>query len=698
MYDPSLHFPLEKSMGIESKPVDARSYFYDETLAVYRPYLNIDEVFDYLNTGDARTGQFPIIVNTGGYVLDGNVYEGVNKEYWFKDGISNCELIEKAEAAYKSNTDDYNNWQFNGYGLSYSGNGVGNYAEGILECRDGVVYNVFRSATDSTLDNSGQIVLRISTDSIKTFTAPVTIFNGTYDDRYISGGFVGDTGRFVVFIRQYNYLIPAEVDFGFIYSDDLTTAGTDATWSAFQSVAPSIVPLGTVGYGKIISVNAKYILATYTGNRKAQLLESADGATWTLGATMYDYTTSLARKVTEPSIVAIGNNYLLCIARNDDNGPYYQYESIDGGTTWVFTGLTNTYSESVAVRSACPVLLYNAEREELILFGTARGGTTAKRNNDRMQVYVNFKYEVFGIANGWTLREQVTRPFNNNRNFYNQPCVAFLNANTIVGFSTDGEYSSPSTDLNKERMFLYGFNYTYSLLNTINKTAVPEGIYTEVWNAKNNAFQLKTLQQPFAVEPVNGNVYLSNPGTLVLNGGVNALTNESIAIYSSNLATKIFSVTGNGNILTPNLPAGTVASGSIVVTNTTTKNLQLVPFATAFTNVALTGIPTAPTAPVTTNTTQIATTANVMSHFLTATATLAFPATAAQTSSELTITVNGAVDGDVVSVGVPNAASNANSCFTARVSAANTVSVKFNNYSSAAITPASATFKVTVFK
>jgi len=79
-------------------------------------------------------------------------------------------------------------------------------------------------------------------------------------------------------------------------------------------------------------------------------------------------------------------------------------------------------------------------------------------------------------------------------------------------------------------------------------------------------------------------------------------------------------------------------------------------------------------------------------------ATLDFPSTAAQSSSEITITVTGAADGDIVSVGVPNASSNANSCYTARVSAANTVTVKFNNYSSSAIDPASGTFKVSVIK
>ena len=79
-------------------------------------------------------------------------------------------------------------------------------------------------------------------------------------------------------------------------------------------------------------------------------------------------------------------------------------------------------------------------------------------------------------------------------------------------------------------------------------------------------------------------------------------------------------------------------------------------------------------------------------------ATLDFGNTSAQNSSDLTVTVTGAADGDVVSLGVPNGSVNANTCFTAWVSATNTVTVRFNNYSSGAVDPASGTFKIKVLK
>lgn len=91
------------------------------------------------------------------------------------------------------------------------------------------------------------------------------------------------------------------------------------------------------------------------------------------------------------------------------------------------------------------------------------------------------------------------------------------------------------------------------------------------------------------------------------------------------------------------------------------------------------------------------TTRYTLAKTLTNTGTLDFSSTAAQQSSELTITVTGAATGDAVSLGTP-ASPDANSSYTAYVSATNTVTVRFNNYSSGAIDPASGSFRVSVIK
>lgn len=81
---------------------------------------------------------------------------------------------------------------------------------------------------------------------------------------------------------------------------------------------------------------------------------------------------------------------------------------------------------------------------------------------------------------------------------------------------------------------------------------------------------------------------------------------------------------------------------------------------------------------------------------LRASATLNFPNTAAQTSSELTVSVPGARITDSKGVSVTSTVNPANSYWTAYVSADDVVTVRFNNYSAGAINPASGDFSVIV--
>lgn len=87
-----------------------------------------------------------------------------------------------------------------------------------------------------------------------------------------------------------------------------------------------------------------------------------------------------------------------------------------------------------------------------------------------------------------------------------------------------------------------------------------------------------------------------------------------------------------------------------------------------------------------------------MAKILTATATLNFPSTGTNASSDLAMTLTGAAANDIAFVSPPFANTNANSCYTVTVNEANIAVVRFNNYSIAAIDPASGTFRVTVIK
>lgn len=79
-------------------------------------------------------------------------------------------------------------------------------------------------------------------------------------------------------------------------------------------------------------------------------------------------------------------------------------------------------------------------------------------------------------------------------------------------------------------------------------------------------------------------------------------------------------------------------------------------------------------------------------------AALDFPSVAAGGSADLTMAVPGAALGDVVALGIPNAAVVANTIFMAWVSATDVVSIRIINNSAAAVDPVSGTFKVRVYK
>lgn len=86
----------------------------------------------------------------------------------------------------------------------------------------------------------------------------------------------------------------------------------------------------------------------------------------------------------------------------------------------------------------------------------------------------------------------------------------------------------------------------------------------------------------------------------------------------------------------------------------------------------------------------------VIAKILSATATLDFGSTASHSQTDLTVTVTGAVADDPVFLSVPSGAYGVQGVFTAFVSAADTVTVRFHNYTASSKDPGSGTFRVVV--
>jgi hypothetical protein len=79
-------------------------------------------------------------------------------------------------------------------------------------------------------------------------------------------------------------------------------------------------------------------------------------------------------------------------------------------------------------------------------------------------------------------------------------------------------------------------------------------------------------------------------------------------------------------------------------------------------------------------------------------ANLNFGSTAAGGSQIILLVATGAVDGDAVSLGVPNLVATQGGVYSAWVSGPDSVAVKFSNTTAAAIDPDDATFKVKILK
>lgn len=158
------------------------------------------------------------------------------------------------------------------------------------------------------------------------------------------------------------------------------------------------------------------------------------------------------------------------------------------------------------------------------------------------------------------------------------------------------------------------------------------------------------------------------------------------------------SILGSGNVteVQNSLTASTVLAPSVTAVNTA------LALKADLASPTLIGDPKAPTPSAGDNDTSIATTAFIQNAFsakiLSGSAVLDFGSTSAGTSSELTLTVTGALPGDAVFIGVPSSANLSNSCYTAVVTTTDTVDIRFNNYSSSPIDPGSGTFTAKIIK
>lgn len=108
MYNPSNHIPLAKPLGPAAFPIDGKFMFYTNGIGgvySYRPFQSVAEVLSYFPLGSNFRGNslgqswcFEVLVNTGGTISGdgGSITGGVNDVYWWRNGVTDADLVLKA--------------------------------------------------------------------------------------------------------------------------------------------------------------------------------------------------------------------------------------------------------------------------------------------------------------------------------------------------------------------------------------------------------------------------------------------------------------------------------------------------------------------------------------------------------------------------------------------------------------------------
>lgn len=259
---------------------------------------------------------------------------------------------------------------------------------------------------------------------------------------------------------------------------------------------------------------------------------------------------------------------------------------------------------------------------------------------------------------------------------------------TLTGKTRIGGTVAPSATLDVTGTMSVSSTSTVNGLRCIGGFSTASTFSAGTTSTLVGATRIGSSTAPSATLDVTGTMSVSSTSSLngVFNNG--ALTTSTT--FSAGTTSTLTGATRIGGTVAPSATldvTGTMSVSGTSTLNGTVNNTTLSVASTA--TIAGNAIKT------TTNTLGTAYLPTVIS----ATATLDFGSTAAGASTDLTIALTGALDGNPVSVGVVVGSVVANGVFTAWVSAADTVKVRFTNTNLVtALDPASGVFKVVVFK
>ena len=273
---------------------------------------------------------------------------------------------------------------------------------------------------------------------------------------------------------------------------------------------------------------------------------------------------------------------------------------------------------------------------------------------------------------------------------------------TSISITTAESAGTEGSPKNLDLVFRGYLNYASAKIRSWDQSGSSNGGWLTFWTSPSMVSADTTLERMRITETGNVGIGTTAPVSLTeIQGGLTTV-GSVLTLGTKEPSVVVSDVLGRVNFYAPLDAAGTDANlvaGSIVAqaegTFSATSNATSLLFQTGSSEVATTKLTISSAGAATFTGTVAIGSGTPIAKVMSATDTLDFGNTATLTSTDLTITVTGAAVGDSVAIGLP-AAPDANGCFTGWVSAANTVTVRFNNYSAGSIDPASATYRATV--
>lgn len=229
--------------------------------------------------------------------------------------------------------------------------GEAGYIEGpqFSECNNSDIVCLYRQGT-AHVSVGGKLKLRRSTNRGLTWSEPIVVAEmAGRDCRNQALGKDPASGRLIGFSRTADN---SNVTYGYYkhISED-----NGLTWVTSQVTG---LPAGMMPFGTIIYTSNGLCQPFYANNHIVLIFSTDGGLTWGNVTPVWNAPQSSAI-FTEPTIVAIDENRVVCVMRdNMDCGRYWYRKSSDGGLTWSVVTQARYSSNSVGLAAPANLVLH----------------------------------------------------------------------------------------------------------------------------------------------------------------------------------------------------------------------------------------------------------------------------------------------------------------------------------------------------